>query len=81
MVVASYEGNGFSLGGACGGERARARRWFAFHCRRDSKVSTREVVFVVNRAILASLVGCRPYNRHQRSFLVSSVGVPGSFGG
>jgi len=57
IVVAPYEGKGFSLGGACAGERAHARHWFAFHCRRDSKVSTGKFVFVVSRAILASLVG------------------------
>ena len=57
IVVASYEGRRFSLGGACAEERACARRWVAFHCRHDSKVSVGKFVFVVIRAILASLVG------------------------
>jgi len=57
IVVASYDGARFSLGGACAGESACARRWVAFHCHHDSKVSTGKFVFVVSRAILASLVG------------------------
>ena len=61
-MVVSFDGRELAcfvplFDGVCAGERARARHCVAFHCRRDSKVSTGKFVFVVSHAILASLVG------------------------